>query len=77
MSDEKGLINIPQAVRLKKISYDTIYSAARDGRIRGAYLHPLGGVWVFPREAFIEWAETAHRSYKRRKENPQPQRQGS
>lgn len=65
-----GLINVAKAHKNSGIPYNTIYVAAKDGRIEGAsQIGDENSMWLFSAEAFDVWAKNEYRPRERRARN--------
>lgn len=59
---DDNFIGVGEASEISGIKYETIYAAAKQGRITGAKQLRINNAWVFPRQAFAMWAEN-HKPY--------------
>ena len=64
-NDMNGMIGVREAHKQSNIPYETIYRAAKDGRINGAMQMSAGKIWIFPKSSFENWASNDYRPQNR------------
>lgn len=61
------MVGVKVAHNKTGIPYETIYRAAKDGRIEGSMQVSEGGVWIFPWDSFETWRDNHYRPHNKEK----------